>query len=96
MTEHFSLLLLCFSVALGVNYIAHRAKGVQRKAYGMTVIGLLSGFASFVLSLLIATQYSVHWAALGGGVSVFYSYFMANAKIFESFRKKGSCSEGEF
>jgi len=83
MTEHYSLLLLCFAVALGANHVAHRVKGIERKGYGTVVVGLISGFASFLLSLMIATKYSAHWVVLGAGVSAFYSYCMANAKAYE-------------
>jgi hypothetical protein len=85
MSEHTSLLLLCFMVALCVNYVAHRVKGITRNGYGIAAVGLISGFASFLISLMILTQYSIHWVALGVGVTSFYSYFMANAKVFENF-----------
>lgn len=87
MNGHHSLLLLCFLVALCVNYAAHRVKGIKRDGYGITLVGLISGFASFVITLMILTKYSIHWVALGVGVSCFYSYLMADAKAFENFRR---------
>ena len=87
MSEHYSLLLLCFVVALCVNYVAHRVKGIKRDGYGVTALGLMSGFASFIITLMILTNYSIHWVALGVGVSCLYSYFMADAKAFENFRR---------
>ena len=87
MSEHSSLLLLCSIVALCVNYVVHRVKGITRHGYIIAALGLISGFASFVITLMIMTKYSINWVALGVGVSSIYSYLMADAKAFAKFRR---------
>lgn len=83
MTEHYYLFFLCLAVASCVNFVTHRSRGIKRGTYGVIVIGLISGFASFMMTLILSMPIPLHWALLGAGISAFYSWFMADAKTFE-------------
>ena len=82
MNSYIQLLIICFLVALGVNYFVHKKKEIKRGKYGVLVIGLISGFVGFILSLMLLSKLSVHWIILGSLVSGSYAYIMANAKGF--------------
>ena len=54
---------------------------------GVTALGLMSGFASFIITLMILTKCPIHWVALSAGVSRLYPCFMVDAKAFKIFRR---------
>ncbi|HCA26486.1 MAG TPA: hypothetical protein DEP05_02395 [Betaproteobacteria bacterium] len=82
MHAHLQLLILCVFLALVTNQMAHRRKGIKRRRYAAVTIGLLSGFASFLIALLLQNVIPIHWAILGAVISVGYAYLMADAKGF--------------
>jgi hypothetical protein len=43
---------------------------------------LMSGFASFIVTLMLLSAFPMHWALPGSVVSIVYSYIMADAKGF--------------
>ena len=82
MNNHIQLIILCLIIAIVVNYITHKAKSIKREKYSILVMGFISGFVSFVISLMLLTSYPENWILIGTLVSIIYSYFMANAKGF--------------
>ena len=82
MNSHIQLLILCFILAIAVNYITHKAKSITREKYSVLVLGVISGFTSFVISLMLLTSYPENWILIGSLISIIYSYVMANAKGF--------------
>ena len=86
MTEYIQLFILCFVVALVVNHIAHIRKGVKRGKYAVIAIGAFSGFAGFLISLMLLNVIPIHWIVIGAFVSGGYAYSMANAKGFDSIK----------
>ena len=82
MNNHIQLLILCFILAIVVNYITHKAKSITREKYSVLVLGVISGFTSFVISLMLLSSYPENWILIGSMVSIIYSYAMANAKGF--------------
>ncbi len=86
MTEHVQLLILCFMVALIVNHVAHRRKGIERGRYAVIAVGAVSGFAGFLISLMLLDVIPMHWIVIGALVSGGYAYFMADAKGFNGIK----------
>jgi len=82
MNNHIQLIILCFFLAIVINYITHKAKSIKREKHSILVLGVISGFVSFVISLMLLTSYPENWILIGSLVSIIYSYFMANAKGF--------------
>ena len=82
MNNYIQLMILCFFLAIVVNYITHKAKSINRKKYAVLVLGVISGFVSFVISLILLTAYPENWILIGSLVSIIYSFTMANAKGF--------------
>jgi hypothetical protein len=82
MNEYIQLLLLCATLALVVNLFAHKKKEVTRGKYAVIAVGLMSGFASFIVTLMLLSAFPMHWALPGSVVSIVYSYIMADAKGF--------------
>lgn len=82
MNNHIQLLILCFILATVVNYITHKAKNITRGKHSVLVLGGISGFTSFVISLMLLSLYPESWMLIGSLVSIIYSYAMASAKGF--------------
>jgi len=83
MNNHIQLLILCFTIAIVVNYITHKKKEIKREKYAVLVIGCISGFASFIISLMLLSVYTANSLLLGGMVSITFSYIMADAKGYK-------------
>jgi len=82
-------LLSCFASSLIGNELAHRKKGIERNRYGKIALGILTGFMSFLLALLLQQVANLEGFAMYGtavALSLMYSYFMADAKAFEGVR----------
>jgi hypothetical protein len=86
MNEYILILVLCFTLALVVNQVAHKKKEVARGKYAVIVVGLISGFASFIITLLLLSTVPLHWAVLGSMVTICYTYIMADAKGFQNIK----------
>jgi len=86
MNEYVQLLILCFFLALVTNQIAHRRKEIKRGKCAAIAIGLLSGFTSFLIALLLQNVIPIHWIISGAVISVGYAYIMADAKGFEKIK----------
>ena len=82
MNNYTQLLIICFIIAIIVNYVTHEKKGIKRKKYAVLTVGVISGFASFIISLMLLSSYSVNWLLMGGMVSAVFSYMMADVKGF--------------
>ena len=83
MINYTQLLILCFIIAIIVNYVTHEKKGIKRKKHAVLIVGIISGFASFIISLMLLSSYTVNWLLMGGMVSAIFSYMMADAKGFK-------------
>ena len=83
MNNHIHLLVLCFILAIVVNYISHKKKDIKRDKYAVLAVGCISGFASFIISLILLSIYSAHWLLIGVLVSTVYAYIMADAKAYK-------------
>jgi len=82
MNNYIKLLILYFIIAVLINYITHKAKGISREKHSILIVGVISGFTSFAISLMLLTSYPENWMLIGSLVSIIYSYIMANAKGF--------------
>ena len=78
--------LVAFFSGMVGNELGHFTKKVQRKKYGKFAVGAFSGFASMLLVLMIHTRFQAHLIPTAIIVGVFYGYFMANGKAFESIK----------
>lgn len=79
-------LVLCLIFGLLGNYLGHRFKKIPRGRNLMLAIGILWGFAAFLIFLILRSYIGgTYWHLPEVSISFLYSYFMSNARYFEDY-----------
>ena len=81
MNYHIQLLILCFILAIAVTYITHKAKNISRKNNSVLVLGVISGFTSFVISLMLLSSYPESWMLIGSMEALFILMLWLTQKV---------------
>jgi hypothetical protein len=82
-------LIFCVIFSLIGSELGHRHKKIDRNGYGKFAIGLVTGFAGFLLVLMLRRFVELDGLAMYSAAAVFcalYSYLMSNAKVFSDLR----------
>ena len=80
------IFLIAFLSGIAGNEYSHRSKAIKRSVYAKIALGLLAGFASGLITLILLSQFQGYSIPLALIIGLAYGFFMAKSKAFENVR----------
>lgn len=86
MNDIVPLIFSAFIAGFFGNEIGYRVRKSTRSKYGKLAIGLLSGFVSVILILLIQARIQSYSLFMAVVIGIFYGFLMANGRAFKNIK----------